>query len=256
MCVFIQEQYIQLLSLLIHSIFINGNINKSDTDILIITSPAFKELIQSELDKYDMSIKYYTLTLNTIMEASCCKLNIFDYTDVNIYKKILYIDTDVLINSDVNPLFNLNIVPDKIYAVEEGTIGGSFWGIEFFDYSKFNSSLRAFNAGVLFFYNRDSIKALFNDIRLHIQTYLKNNKIPPSCLDQPFIVYNAITKNMYDNQLLKSYIQLDPNPNNRSDTMIIYHFLGGPGDYTKKLIKMKNYSNKYYSCVPPSAEVL
>ena len=150
MCVFIKEQYIELLSLLIRSMCINGNINTSNTHILIITSSEFQRLIQSELETYilktNILIKYYTLNLNTIMEASCCKLNIFDYADVNIYTKILYLDTDILINGDINILFNLNILQDKLYALEEGTIGGPFWGKEFFDSSKFKSSITTFSA--------------------------------------------------------------------------------------------------------------
>ena len=38
-CVFHQQNYINLLKLLINSIHIRGNLNKETTDILIITSP-------------------------------------------------------------------------------------------------------------------------------------------------------------------------------------------------------------------------
>lgn len=39
--------------------------------------------------------------------------------------------------------------------------------------------------------------------------YIKNNHIP-ICLDQPFIVYNAIFQNKYDNQIMKSYVENNP----------------------------------------------
>jgi lipopolysaccharide biosynthesis glycosyltransferase len=122
MCVFHQESYIKLLKLLITSISEKGNINKT-TDILIITSPVFQPLIQKELEGFSLPIQYYILNLQTLMEASCCKLKIFQYSEIDKYEKILYLDTDVLVNSDVNPLFDTHISSEKLYALEEGITG-------------------------------------------------------------------------------------------------------------------------------------
>ena len=69
------------------------------------------------------------------MKASCCKINIFQYENIDIYDKILYLDTDVLINSDVNILFNLEIASNKLYALEEGFIGHELWGGQFFNFT-------------------------------------------------------------------------------------------------------------------------
>jgi hypothetical protein len=242
-CVFHQHGYIDLLKLLIVSLSIKSNINKQTTDILIITSLKFQLLIQEAIKDYNMILHYYILDLHTLMEAACARLNIFEYENINLYDKILYLDTYILINSDINILLNLELLTDKIYVLEEGNIGHPYWGSFLFDFSKYNRRNKAFTSGILFFNNNDIIKELFKNIKLHILKYLHNgnNKVP-YCLDQPFIVYHAIKDNNYDNQLLKTYVE--NNPTIVSPEKIIYHFPGDPGHHLLKYCKMNCFLEK------------
>jgi len=236
-CVFYQESYINLLKILINSLDVKGKVNKETTHILIITSNDFLEKIQKTLSDFDLPLYYYLLELNTIFQASCCRLNIFNYSEINKYEKILYLDTDILINGDLNTLFNLKINEDKIYVLEEGTTTYEFWGSQFFDNIP---NQKAFTAGILFFCNNDSIKSFFKIVLNHINEYIYINNNPiPVCLDQPFIVYNTFIQNNYDNQLMKSYIENNPSKINKE--IIIYHF---PGNFSSKYDKMFSFWNK------------
>jgi hypothetical protein len=49
MCIFYQENYINLLKLLIESIFLYSKINRNTTDILIMTSESFKKKCEEQL---------------------------------------------------------------------------------------------------------------------------------------------------------------------------------------------------------------
>jgi FkbM family methyltransferase len=98
--------------------------------------------------------------------------------------------------------------------------------------------MTAFTSGIILFRNSDCIKVLFDTIKAHATDYIKYNAIP-ICLDQPFIVYNAISQNKYDNQLLKLYAE--NNPSIANEEKIIYHFPGGPGHYDSKVAKMANF---------------
>lgn len=239
MCVSYQENYINLLKLLINSINVKANLNSETTHILIMTTPKFHELILKELINFNLPIKYYLLELNTLMEASCYKLKIFEYENIDKYNKILYLDTDVLINSDINILFNKEISDKKIYALEEGNIGHDYWGGEnFFDFNIYNKNTIAFSAGVFLFINSIYIKDLFKDTNKHII----NKKHIPSCLDQPYLVYNSVIQDKYDNQFMKDY--LENNPSEINDKIIIYHFPGGPGCYSSKIDKMTKFWEK------------
>ena len=235
-CVFHQESYINLLKLLVTSISVKANLN-NDTDILIVTSPSFQPLIKRELESFNLSLQYYILDLHTLFEAGCARLNIFKYDTIAKYDTILYLDTDILINSDINVLLNLDISSEKIYALEEGVICHEFWGSQFFDFSKYDRNTRAFTSGILLFRNSNCMKVLFEIIQAHIVDYIDNKKNSvPTCLDQPFIVYNAISQNKYDNQLLKRYVE--NNPSVVSLEKIVYHFPGGLGVCDTKIAKM------------------
>jgi len=238
MCVFHQESYIQLLKLLIHSIAIKANIHPGTTHILIYTSAAFQPLIVKELADYtSLPIHYTLMDIDTIMKASCCKLNIFQYDKIHIYDKILYLDTDVLVNGDVNVLFNQDISPERLHALEEGELVGDYWGGQFFDKATTSPTTRAFSAGVFYLRNSEPMRTLFAAILAHIQDYVyEKGNAAPVCLDQPFLVYNAVQQNKYDNQLMKTY--LENNPSTVSSEKIIYHFPGGPGHFETKFAKM------------------
>jgi len=238
-CVFHQENYINLLKLLISSLVERGNLNHLTTEILIITSASFKSIIQRELSCFNLPINYYILELNTLFEANCARLNIFNYENINNYDKILFLDNDVLINNDVNILFDIEI-KNKLYALEEGYIGHEIWGAQFFDFSQCDINQSAFTTGILYFRNEPTVKNLFETINLHIIDYIhKNNNTVPVCLEQPFIVYNAITTNSFDNTLMKSYCK--SNPNSVSNEIIIYQFTDGECNYSSKYKKMSKF---------------
>ena len=55
------------------------------------------------------------------------------------------------------------------------------------------------------------IQELFNSIKAHIADFIyKNNNSIPRCQDKPFIVYNTITRKIYDNVTMKKYCVNNP----------------------------------------------
>lgn len=244
-CIFYQLDYINLLSLLLDSITKYSKINPENTEILIVTSAEFQPVIEQKIEHFSASkIRYFHLVADTLFDAGCARLHLFRYENIHHYDKILYLDTDILINSDVNRLFQLEIAEDKLYALEEGEISHDFWGGQFFEFDsgKYDRDNKAFSSGVLYFKNSHHIRDLFNDILNHARTHLENNLPITSCLDQPFIVYNAISSNRYDNQLLKTYVE--NNPGSISEQKVVYHFPGTPGWYSSKLEKMADFMEK------------
>lgn len=65
---------------------------------------------------------------------------------------------------------------------------------------------------------------------------------PPECLDQPFLIYNAVSQKRYDNQFMNTV--MENNPTEVDSTKIIYHFPGSPGRGEPKLIKMFEFWGK------------
>jgi len=260
MCLFVNADYVNLLELLLRSMKLYGHINLETTDILVLTDEGLWPRIEKIGCDLGFPLKVFFLTINTKWEASCARIEIFKYEDIDMYDKILYLDTDILINRDINTIFALDIRADKLHAKEEGQLGSVWWGGQFFNFAhrrtlpswsqtKINEWTMAFCAGVLFFRNSSDMKMLFSIIGDHINTYIHVDKNPPpEFWDQPFIVYNSVIHDAYDNKVLHDHVVNCEY--NIKDNYIVYHFPVGPGHYEAKMGSMTAFALKqitYYT---------
>ena len=234
-CVFFNEKYINLVNLLLKSYKLFGN-SPDNVDYLIICNTHFQKKIKAIFDNLNISGKIWCIDLKTKFEAGYSRLKIFDYPDINLYNKILYLDCDILVTNSINKILDFQL-ENKLYALKEGNTNHVFWGNQFFDN---NPHCAAFTSGILLFNNHKVIKDLFSQILLHIHNHITSMLPIPICLDQPFIVYHAVKNNLYDNKKLINIVINNPN-NFNNET--ISHFPGGPGYYESKIIKMTNFMN-------------
>lgn len=247
-CIFFNDNYIDLLNLLLKSYKLFGN--PSDCiDYLIICSPEFKKKIKKILNSLNIKGKIWCLDLKTQFDACCSRLKIFDYPDIKFYNKILYLDCDVLITNSIDKVLDLPI-DNKIYALQEEC--HRFFHCQLFndkEYKLLDKSC-TFSSGVLLFNNNIKIKNLFSEILVHINKELKKYNYEQVFKqkkqvnfrhifgDQPFIVYQTVKNNLYDNKKLINLVINNPN-NFNGET--ISHFPNGPGKCEDKINKMKSY---------------
>ena len=254
LCLFVNPNYVNLLELLLKSMKLYGRVNFDTTDILIITDEELQPRIAKLGVDIGIPLKFHLITILTKWEASCARLVIFDWDEISDYDKLLYIDTDILINRDMMPMFDVDLRGDKLYAKAEGYLGSSYWGGQFFNFdhrkrlptwstSKFNDWTTAFCAGVLMFRNSTEMKMLFGIISDHINdhVFVKKNP-PPEFWDQPFIVYNSVVEDKYDNGVLDPFIVNCEH--NIKNNYILYHFPVGPGNYEAKMGAMTTFATK------------
>ncbi len=244
-CVFHNKQYIDLLNLLLQTLYFNGQGTQPTFDILIMTAPDYKADIEElfSLYKIKCSVDYMIRPFKSMLEAAAARLHLFEYEHIDQYERILYIDTDVLIANDLNFIFELPIMPGKLYVLKEGHLELDFYGGKrLFDFSKVDPETPAFTTGILLFRQTDSIRTLFADILAHIAADTAAGAELFSCLEQPYVVYNAVMRGAYDNNLLEAYVE--NNPTDVALTKYIYHFPGWVGHYTSKIDKMMFFSKK------------
>jgi hypothetical protein len=236
-CIFNNVNYVKMFYLLLESIYIYGNL-ADDIDIVIYTSTEFMKIIkQSHLfnDKIKFEIND---TFNNIEKACNARLNCFTLKSISNYKKILYLDIDILIKDDIHKIFDV-VEKDILYVLEEGTIehidhGGFLFGKEIDDYP----NKEAFTSGILLFNNCGKMRELFENIKQHM---IDDYHCFP-CPDQSYIVYNAFKYNLFDNKILKLLV-VNNNYDIHSDK-IIHHFPGGVGIYKHKIVNMTQFLNK------------
>tara|TARA_Y100000389_G_scaffold205142_1_gene264017 strand:- start:9181 stop:10191 length:1011 start_codon:yes stop_codon:yes gene_type:complete len=235
-CVFHQENYIQLISVLLKSYRLYGN-EKTNVKYLVITSKYFKEDIQNIFDELDIFGELWLMENNTIFESAYSRLKIFKYPDINKYETILYLDCDILITNDIQNIFSLTL-SDKLYVLQENFHRTNH--CYFFNDDELNNLPpdSTFTSGIILFKNTVTIKNFFNEILKHINIHLKNNEKIPFCLEQPFIIYHSIIKNMYDNKLLIGTVVNNPDKLNGET---ICHFPTSPGHYKSKIYLMYNF---------------
>jgi lipopolysaccharide biosynthesis glycosyltransferase len=234
-CVFHQTQYLELFFILLETILIYGSLDKN-VHVLVYTSTPFMETIKlhklfdAEKIKFEINDGF-----NDIESACKSRVHLFKLSSINNYEKILYLDTDVIVKSDINRVFDV-CKDDVLYTLEEGSIDveGDYWGNSLFGNEIHNYvDKSAFTSGILLFKNCENIKMLFQKI---IED-MANRPYYFQCYDQPYIVYNAFKYNLYNNKILKR-LAVNNNENIDND-FSIHHFPGGPGEPEHKLTKMK-----------------
>jgi len=238
-CVFNNEKYVDMVFILLESIFIYGNLDEN-TDILLYTTTPFMNKIK-ESHLYNDKIKFeINDTYNNLDKACKARLDLFNLPSIKNYNKMLYLDTDIIIKDDMNKVFDV-CTEDILYVLEEGTIDSktNFWGKSLFG-NEINNYVdkSAFTSGILLFNNCEKMKELFNKINVHI---INNHHF---FHDQPHIVYNAFKYNLYNNKKLKEFVVNRANTDiNIHSDKVAHHFCGGPGNASEKIIKMTNFFN-------------
>jgi SAM-dependent methyltransferase len=248
--VFFNKDYIQLLKIFLGTVKLFSSIDS--IDFLIMTSEDFAPDIQdlSKLVGIPLLMKFFSF--NSVHEASCARLHIFEYERVMEYEKIMYLDTDITVQGDLMNIFNERI-EDKIYGMKEGTIEHEIHGGWWFDFSVVDKNTVAMNGGILLFKTTESTRQIFMDINAHIKDIKETGKPMPECADQPFVNYHFIKAKKYNNQLMENHgliYCIDPPPPPSSPTPIVLcHFVWPIGNAQHKLGRMRPHVThvlKYY----------
>jgi len=255
-CIFYNKGYIDLFKYLLISLKL---FSKTDTfDIVVYTSSEFEVLIQELSNTFFLNIKIKTFPYTTIYEACCARFYIFDYEEIDKYSKILYLDTDILINNDISRIFDIALL-DKIYGLEERTIEYHSHGGSLFDFSKIDRSTPGMNSGILLFQNTDSIKSLFKRILVHS---VEHSDVPKIYTDQALLNYYAISDGICDSTTIQKYAVLQHEYIEFTElpTVALYHFFGKVGNSENKEIQiiqhLKNLINLYITKPSYSSDIL
>ena len=217
--------YVQVLDMCLKSI--DNNTPTKNFDILIITDEATKILLSQlpVLSSFNVNYLLQDMVTDPVV-ASAQKLRITEFTELNDYKKILFLDADILLLGDINSFFEDDIEDNylDVVVVAGGNPVSTNHSLKFFDETELHyildNRIRPFNAGHFLFNNTKKMQEHFNVV---YWLYL----VWPGAYfyEQSFMNYyfNILIKNTKFN-VLDKYIQVGLEDKVQSKAV---HFIGG-----------------------------
>jgi Methyltransferase domain/Glycosyl transferase family 8 len=176
-------------------------------------------------------------------DASMHKLQIFDYPDIWKYQAVIFIDSDILVCTDINQLLEGCVKDDVLYV---GTEKESFDLHKSIYYSLCNytdeelarfekENIYAMNAGCFAFRPSAVMEMHFSNIIDMIDNHTGDFFYEQSFLNAYF---NRLAKSVTDRSLLSSDVyKLFPAPTDEYEGRLL-HFCGNPGEADGKLQRM------------------
>ena len=119
-CVYFDTGYVDLFYLSVETIIKHSDVN---FDILIITDKETQQLIKKL--KFSKKINFNFLLTPTPKDgvaASFNKLKIFSYKNIDLYKKILFLDCDVLAIKNIKSIFEKKLNANTLYTAQNPNI--------------------------------------------------------------------------------------------------------------------------------------
>jgi tetratricopeptide (TPR) repeat protein len=265
--VFFNKDYLELLKALLISVKLFSPAALDSVNFLIMTSRDFAADIQQISDDVGIPLNLMFLDTSRLKGAAFARLYIFEYDRIMSYEKILYLDTDIIIQGNLMNVFSEQL-EDKLYAMKEGTIEHEIHGGHWFDFSMIDKNTVGLNSGILLFKATETMKAIFTETIAHVDELRAAGKPMPSCEDQAFINYHFIKADKYDNRLMEKYgliYCIDPPPPPSAPTeIVICHFVWPIGNAKHKIGRMKphlthvlkNYASIYLDSKNKNAPIL
>jgi lipopolysaccharide biosynthesis glycosyltransferase len=247
-------KYLDLLDVSIQSLRIHNN----NTDIIVICDELMVDKCTERLKRFN-NLKIVPCTDSiSAMDSSMKKLRIFDYNISN-YKKILFIDSDILVDIDLRRIFS-SIVDQKLYAFAEhknlglhATKYHSLMDYTFEDYSFFEEhKIYPFNCGLFGFLNSDKMKEHFSKVLSMIDDYEGDYWYEQSFMNVYFNKLNLVDTNIINESNCAMNIdvtKISPRPWEwRTYRSKIFHFCFTRGT-ENKLKEMKWWNKKFIPAV-------
>lgn len=246
--IFGDNGYFKLLSLLLKGLYKQSY---KDFELLFITDKETSEMLKKLKILNKFKVNYHIVKpVKDGVEASMKKINIFDYKKISQYKKILFLDLDILVVGDLNKIFEERINPNILYSAIH-RISHDHHKTEYhtvFPYTD-NQLMRykennvfAFNAGQFLFLNTKTMQEHFTNIKDFMKIWDGRYFFEQSFMNSYFNVLQISNVFKFNDQF--NFISInsrDTSYNIKPDSVFV-HYMGSVTDAKSKIKFMKkNY---------------
>jgi len=193
-------KYLELLYMSIESLR-----TKNAVDVLIICDESLVSQCTKKLECFKNIFIEPCKDSTSAMDVSMKRLFIFQY-DISKYSKIMYIDSDILVDLQLDPIFENITDYRKLYAfAEHKEMVYHTWGhfsllnytnedYEFF----YKNKIYVFNCGLFVFQKTQTMNQHFSNV----VDMISKHKGDYICLEQPFMNVYFNKRNLVDTKIL------------------------------------------------------
>jgi hypothetical protein len=247
------KEYLQLLQKSVVSIW---NLSqKKAFEFLFICPESWREEIEV-FKPVNCVFKYHFVEDSSDgVEISKNKTKIFEFAQVNQYKKILYLDSDIIAVRNIDHIFSRDY-GDKLYVacnirkVSFSSHSGNYHGLKYFSPEKVaeltSQNQRPFNAGQFLFLNSASMKKHFENVNWLMSVWPGEYFFEQSFMNHYFCGFN-LTENESIGKKIKILSTVDEdgfNPN-YDHYDILVHFIAPALNPTAKINYIEEYVNAH-----------
>jgi lipopolysaccharide biosynthesis glycosyltransferase len=236
------KPYLSMLSLFLESI---QQFCTREFDILIICDEETHKNMVSLPTINDLgNVSYLHIPRSkNLHHALLHKCSIHEYKDILQYKKVMYLDCDIIVQRDLSQLFkNIKLKKNVLYAPAEGTLTGKFWFLDAYKDSNVerlsNQGTKSFNSGTFMFVPTPIFMKHFEKVKLMGEQYKGKDHF----YDQSFFNYYFNINGLSSTDFITDIVRIFPEPSHHYPNKYIIHF-AGIGRYQEKSKMMKAYLN-------------
>lgn len=240
------DTYLKMFRIYLESLKRFSDCSKFDL-LILCDKEAYKDITAYPLPTSFRKVHFLHIpTDKTLKRALLRKMDIIKFTDLLKYDKVLYTDIDMIIQGDINRVFEMiePMKPGFLYVTEEGDVDGKYWTLSAYKKNEIDAmkreGIKGFNTGLYMFRpSKDMIKH-FKNVR----------KLGVSLKDKPYF-YDQSLMNYYFNlnrlaipsKKLKSVYIMFPDTRRIYKRAIILH-IAGISRYEEKEQIMEKYLQK------------
>jgi hypothetical protein len=249
----IQDEYSELLKLSIEKL---DESNSELYDVLIITTEDYFHKNLSNIKRKNIFF-HFIFDVNKPVDISYSKLKVFDYEFLSDYENLLYIDTDVWVNLNLEDIFNKCIQDNCLYVAIENENDDDFNYHSRFPFSVIpykekdinffkENNILTFNAGMFMLKNSYIMEKHFMNIRTWYDKCELEKWAEQPYMNQYFNTLNLTNTDVFVRGENFQYVWIE-DINNYSNLDLnnkISHFLGNLFQGETKLKIILNYKPK------------
>ena len=250
----VDEKFTRMVKSCIWSIL--QNTREVVFDILIIHD---SEVVVSEFCKIFPEVQFHFLEVEKAkdgIEASMNKLKLFSFPKIAEYKKVLFLDADIVFGKvDIRDVFGLELSTRTFYSVVHSTCLVEMHQTFFHTIRRYEknemvkfeeANLVPFNAGQFMFTISNVMQRHFENILYLISVWRKKY-----FFEQSFMNYYFNSNMVSDTDLMKKYFSIyyigkDHMSNLTLDKEKVVHYAGDPCDGSSKLDFLKENFPEYH----------